>query len=151
MQPAGVSKSLTRSVGRLSSLTPMPGDWARLDSPTHPSVRCMKKSFLETSSSTDSTERGPANELLGKVGTVDIKIVLQRSRILKLRSENWGRQREVCSGSPIADPVPRRLVSSNFEDVSRGPWKKNGALHSVIRVSDHAATSACSRTSLRRW
>ena len=36
-------------------------------------------------------------------------------------------------------------------DVSRGPWKKNGALHSVIRVSDQAATSACSRTSLRRW
>ena len=37
------------------------------------------------------------------------------------------------------------------EDVSRGPWKKNGALHSVIRVSYQAATSACSRTSLRRW
>ena len=36
-------------------------------------------------------------------------------------------------------------------DVSRGPWKKNGALDSVIRVSDQAATSACSRTSLRRW
>ena len=36
-------------------------------------------------------------------------------------------------------------------DVSRGPWKKNGALHSVIRVSYQAATSACSRTSLRRW
>ena len=36
-------------------------------------------------------------------------------------------------------------------DVSRGPWKKNGALHFVIRVSDQAATSACSRTSLRRW
>ena len=34
-------------------------------------------------------------------------------------------------------------------DVSRGPWKKNGALHSVIRVSYQAATSACSRTSLR--
>ena len=40
---------------------------------------------------------------------------------------------------------------NGFEDVSRGPWKKNGALHSVIRVSDQAATSACSRTSLRRW
>ena len=38
-----------------------------------------------------------------------------------------------------------------YWDVSRGPWKKNGALHSVIRVSDQAATSACSRTSLRRW
>ncbi len=36
-------------------------------------------------------------------------------------------------------------------DVSRGPWKKNGTLHSVIRVSYQAATSACSRTSLRRW
>ena len=36
-------------------------------------------------------------------------------------------------------------------DVSRGPWKKNGALHSIIRVSYQAATSACSRTSLRRW
>ena len=36
-------------------------------------------------------------------------------------------------------------------DVSRGSWKKNGALHSVIRVSDQAATSACLRTSLRRW
>ena len=36
-------------------------------------------------------------------------------------------------------------------DVSRGPWKKNGALHSVIRVSYQAATSARSRTSLRRW
>ena len=36
-------------------------------------------------------------------------------------------------------------------DVSRGPWKKNGALHSVIGVSYQAATSACSRTSLRRW
>ncbi len=35
--------------------------------------------------------------------------------------------------------------------VSRGPWKKNGTLHSVIRVSYQAATSACSRTSLRRW
>ena len=33
--------------------------------------------------------------------------------------------------------------------MSRGPWKKNGALHSVIIVSDQAATSACSRTSLR--
>ena len=40
---------------------------------------------------------------------------------------------------------------SRKTDVSRGPWKKNGALHSVIRVSDQAATSACSRTSLRRW
>ena len=30
--------------------------------------------------------------------------------------------------------------------MSGGPWKKNGALHSVIRVSDQAATSACSRT-----
>ena len=50
----------------------------------------MKKSFLETSSATDSTERGPGNELLGKVGTADIKIVLPRSRRLKLRSENWG-------------------------------------------------------------
>ena len=37
------------------------------------------------------------------------------------------------------------------EDVSRGSWKKNGALHSVIRVSDQAATSACLRTSLRPW
>ncbi len=36
-------------------------------------------------------------------------------------------------------------------DVSRGPWKKNGTLHSVIRVSYQAATSARSRTSLRRW
>ena len=36
-------------------------------------------------------------------------------------------------------------------DVSRGSWKKNGALHSVIRVSDQAATSACLRTSLRPW
>ena len=36
-------------------------------------------------------------------------------------------------------------------DVSRGPRKKNGALHSVIRVSYQAATSACSGTSLRRW
>ena len=36
-------------------------------------------------------------------------------------------------------------------DVSRGPWKKNGALHSVIGVSYQAATFACSRTSLRRW
>ena len=41
--------------------------------------------------------------------------------------------------------------SSIAPDVSRGSWKKNGALHSVIRVSDQAATSACSRTSLRRW
>ena len=38
-----------------------------------------------------------------------------------------------------------------LQDVSRGSWKKNGALHSVIRVSDQAATSACSRTSLRPW
>ena len=37
------------------------------------------------------------------------------------------------------------------KDVSRGSWKKNGALHSVIRVSDQAATSACLRTSLRPW
>ena len=37
------------------------------------------------------------------------------------------------------------------EDVSRGSWKKNGALHSVIKASYQAATSACSRTSLRRW
>ena len=29
--------------------------------------------------------------------------------------------------------------------------EKNGALHSVIRVSYQAVTSACSRTSLRRW
>ncbi len=41
--------------------------------------------------------------------------------------------------------------SQPYWDVSRGSWKKNGALHSVIRVSDQAATSACSRTSLRRW
>ena len=39
----------------------------------------------------------------------------------------------------------------DYQDVSRGSWKKNGALHSVIRVSDQAATSACSRTSLRPW
>ena len=38
-----------------------------------------------------------------------------------------------------------------IRDVSRGSWKKNGALHSVIRVSDQAATSACLRTSLRPW
>ncbi len=38
-----------------------------------------------------------------------------------------------------------------YTDVSRGSWKKNGALHSVIRVSDQAATSACLRTSLRPW
>ncbi len=37
------------------------------------------------------------------------------------------------------------------KDVSRGPWKKNGTLHSVIRVSYQAATFARSRTSLRRW
>ena len=44
-----------------------------------------------------------------------------------------------------------RIVLLHGRDVSRGPWKKNGALHSVIRVSYQAATSACSRTSLRRW
>ena len=27
--------------------------------------------------------------------------------------------REVCSGSPIAEPVPRRLVSASFENASR--------------------------------
>ena len=32
----------------------------------------------------------------------------------------------------------------NYWDVSRGPWKKNGALHSVIRVSYQAATSGAS-------
>ena len=26
---------------------------------------------------------------------------------------------EVCSGSPIAEPVPRRLVSASFENASR--------------------------------
>ena len=26
---------------------------------------------------------------------------------------------EVCSGSPIAGPVPRRMVSANFENASR--------------------------------
>ena len=41
--------------------------------------------------------------------------------------------------------------SKSDQDVSRGPWKKNSALHSVIRVSDQAATCACSRTSIRRW
>ena len=46
--------------------------------------------------------------------------------------------------------IKHTLTSLNW-DVSRGSWKKNGALHSVIRVSDQAATSACSRTSLRRW
>ena len=53
--------------------------------------------------------------------------------------------------------VPKTLVASSGRsarsrwDVSRGSWKKNGALHSVIRVSDQLATSACSRTSLRPW
>ena len=42
-------------------------------------------------------------------------------------------------------------IDGALEDVSRGSWKKNGALHSVIRVSDQAATSACLRTSLRPW
>ena len=46
-----------------------------------------------------------------------------------------------------AEPKGRARES----DVSRGPWKKNGTLHSIIRVSYQAATSACSRTSLRRW
>ena len=44
-----------------------------------------------------------------------------------------------------------RPTATRDVDVSRGSWKKNGALHSVIRVSDQAATSACLRTSLRRW
>ena len=47
--------------------------------------------------------------------------------------------------------VPTNVICLTPLDVSRGPWKKNGALHSVIRVSYQAATSACSRTSLRRW
>ena len=45
----------------------------------------------------------------------------------------------------------RKAKLGKVPDVSRGSWKKNGALHSVIRVSDQAATSACSRTSLRPW
>ena len=45
----------------------------------------------------------------------------------------------------------RNFTGESFWDVSRGSWKKNGALHSVIRVSDQAATSACLRTSLRPW
>ena len=48
-----------------------------------------------------------------------------------------------------ADAKSLALLSDT--DVSRGSWKKNGALHSVIRVSYQAATFACSRTSLRRW
>ena len=47
--------------------------------------------------------------------------------------------------------IDEERVPAEEKDVSRGPWKKNGALHSVIRVSYQAATSACSRTSLRRW
>ena len=49
------------------------------------------------------------------------------------------------------ESAPSFMLRDGDGDVSRGPWKKNGALHSVIRVSDQAATSACSRTSLRRW
>ena len=47
--------------------------------------------------------------------------------------------------------LPGQSGRVHNEDVSRGSWKKNGALHSVIRVSDQAATSACLRTSLRPW
>ncbi len=47
--------------------------------------------------------------------------------------------------------VLRLMRDALLLDVSRGPWKKNGTLYSVIRVSYQAATSACSRTSLRRW
>ena len=50
---------------------------------------------------------------------------------------------------PSSRPRIRNSFSRDRRDVSRGPWKKNGTLHSVIRVSDQAATSACSRTSLR--
>ena len=50
---------------------------------------------------------------------------------------------------PSSRPRIRNSFSQDRRDVSRGPWKKNGTLHSVIRVSDQAATSACSRTSLR--
>ena len=45
--------------------------------------------------------------------------------------------------------VTLRLGAKWTRPVAR--QKKNGTLHSVIRVSYQAATSACSRTSLRRW
>ena len=51
----------------------------------------------------------------------------------------------------ISSTREAELRAASSLDVSRGSWKKNGALHSVIRVSDQAATSACSRTSLRPW
>ena len=43
----------------------------------------------------------------------------------------------MCSGSPIADPVPRRLVSANFENASR-----IRAFRSV-RVFGHNAITGC--------
>ena len=54
-------------------------------------------------------------------------------------------------GSAHTDCASDAYREAREKDVSRGSWKKNGALHSVIRVSDQAATSACSRTSLRPW
>ena len=57
-----------------------------------------------------------------------------------------------CIGTPISSGAGGRSRGyGSRRMVSRGSWKKNGALHSVIRVSDQAATSACLRTSLRRW
>ena len=43
----------------------------------------------------------------------------------------------MCSGAPIADPVPRRLVSANFENASR-----IRAFRSV-RVFGHNAITGC--------
>ena len=66
----------------------------------------------------------------------------------KNRRDPWVKR----MSSKLANIAYRWLIGDvTPEDVSRGPWKKNGALHSVIGVSYQAATSACSRTSLRRW
>ena len=58
--------------------------------------------------------------------------------------------------NPLPSPEDARKLSGGFERSSirmcpevRG--KRTAHLDFVIRVSDQAATSACSRTSLRRW
>ena len=56
-----------------------------------------------------------------------------------------------ASAPRIDENGSRKDVSAKLLDVSRSSWKKNGALRSIIRVSDQAATSACLRTSLRPW